>query len=114
MPFHHGGFRSGLSTLFFLGDFSHRKIPKEFAWKQAKKIRNILRIFLEGPTSCKDEEILEGFVAGAGVIFFKTLKNMEKFLKIFKFFKDFYRLWRGSTRNYFVIFEESLKFCKKL
>jgi hypothetical protein len=45
MPFHYGWFGRGLSTLFFLGDFSHRKIPKEFALKQAKKTRNIRRIF---------------------------------------------------------------------
>jgi hypothetical protein len=48
MPFHYGWFRRSLSTLFFLGDFSHRKIPKEFAWKQAKKTGNIRRIFLRG------------------------------------------------------------------
>jgi hypothetical protein len=45
MPFHYGWFGRSLSTLFFLGDFSHRKIPKEFALKQAKKTRNIRRIF---------------------------------------------------------------------
>jgi len=59
MPFHLGGFRSGLSTLFFLGDFSPVKIPKGFALKQAKKVRE--------PSSCKDGNILEVLVAWARV-----------------------------------------------